>query len=270
MNCERMAEILPDYLQQNLKHEQDEQVEAHLEGCAKCREEVALWRNLALIPEEQPSPMLRSRFTAMLEAYQHGQSEESGADKQRAPWMDWMTGNWLRPAATFAVALALLAVGFLAGKQSGTLETRPPDLAAVQTELASMRQMLVLSMLQQQSASERLQGINWSTQDRQADPRMLSALLHALRFDSSVGVRLAALDALSRHSNQPLVRSGLVETLPKQRSPLVQVALIDLLVEQRDTSAVQQLQNIQQDPNVNPAVRQRAEWAIQKLNRGSL
>jgi anti-sigma factor RsiW len=270
MKCERMAELLPDYLQRNLNHEQDEQVEAHLEGCAKCREEVALWRDLALIPEEQPSPLLRSRFTAMLEAYQHGQSEESGAGEQRAAWMGWMLGSWLRPAATFAMALALLAVGFFTGRNSSTSETRSPDLTAVQAELANMRQMLVLSMLQQQSASERLQGINWSTQERQADPRVLSALLHALRFDSSVGVRLAALDALSRHSNQPQVRSGLVETLPKQRSPLVQVALIDLLVEQRDTSAVQQLQNIQQDTNANPAVRQRAEWAIQKLNRGSL
>ena len=103
MKCDRMAELLPDYLQEDLSHEQADQVEEHLELCAKCREEVALWRNLAMIPEEQPSPMLRARFTAMLDAYQHGQSEESGAGKHRAAWMDWMMGNWLRPAATSAV-----------------------------------------------------------------------------------------------------------------------------------------------------------------------
>jgi HEAT repeat protein len=83
-------------------------------------------------------------------------------------------------------------------------------------------------------------------------------------------VRLAALDALSRHGNQPQVRNGLVETLQTQESPLVQVALIDALVEMRDTAAVRQLQRVRQDPNSNPAVRQRAEWAIEKLNRGSL
>ena len=131
MKCDRMAELLPDYLQEDLSHEQADQVEEHLELCAKCREEVALWRNLAMIPEEQPSPMLRARFTAMLDAYQHGQSEESGG-KRRAAWMGWMLGGWLRPAATFAMALLLLAVGFFAGKNtSGTIETRPQDIAAI-------------------------------------------------------------------------------------------------------------------------------------------
>jgi anti-sigma factor RsiW len=266
MKCERMAELLPDYLQGNLNHEQDDQIEEHMELCAKCREEAALWRDLALIPNEQPSPQLRSRFTAMLDAYREGQSEESGAAKRHGAWAGWMLGGWLRPAATFALALVLLAVGFFAGRYAGPSNSLSPELVTVQTELADMRQLVVLSMMQQQSASERLRGIDWSTREQQADPRVLSALLHALRFDTSVGVRLAALDALSRHSNQPLVRSGILETLPTQQSPLVQVALIDALVEMRDTSAVRQLQRVQRDANSNPAVRQRAEWAIQKLN----
>jgi anti-sigma factor RsiW len=266
MKCERMAELLPDYLQENLSHEQADQVGEHLETCAKCREEVALWRDLALIPTEQPSPMLRARFTAMLEAYKHGQSEESGAAKPHAGWAGWILSGWLRPAATFAVAILLLAGGFFAGRYATESNSRSQDIASVQTELANMRQLLVLSMMQQQSASERMQGINWSTQEQRLDPQVLSALLHALRYDSNVGVRLAALDALSRHSKQPLVRSGLLETLPTQQSPMVQVALIDALVEMRDRTAVGQLQRVQQDANMNPAVRQRAQWAIQQLN----
>src|SRR5207253_8403487 len=68
-----------------------------------------------------------------------------------------------------------------------------------------MKQMVVLSMLQQQSAGARLEGVTWSTRDQQLDPKVLSALLHTLRHDPSVDVRLAALDALSRHSAQPHV-----------------------------------------------------------------
>lgn len=267
MNCERMAELLPDYLQGNLNPEQDGQIEAHLELCAQCREDVAVWRELAQLPDEQPSPQLRARFTAMLHAYQQGQSEKTSpaADRLAGPgW--WTVAGWLRPAAGFALALVLLAAGFFAGTFISTRNSHSQELSAVQSELTNMRQLVVLSMMQQQSASERLQGINWSTREQQADPRVLSALLHALRFDSSVGVRLAALDALTRHSNQPLVRSGILETLPTQQSPMVQVALIDALVEMRDRTAVGQLQRVQQNADVNPAVRQRAEWAIQKLN----
>jgi hypothetical protein len=43
------------------------------------------------------------------------------------------------------------------------------------------------------------------------------------------------------------------------------VALIDQLAEWRDPDAAQRLRNFQQTANLNPAVRQRAEWAISKL-----
>src|SRR5207244_1063751 len=82
----------------------------------------------------------------------------------------------------------------------------------------------------------------------------------ALRYDASVDVRLAALDALSRHGRQPQVHKAILDSL-QQQSPLVQVALIDLLLEWRDPDAAQRLQALQQAPNLNPTVRQRVEWA---------
>ena len=90
--------------------------------------------------------------------------------------------------------------------------------------------------------------------------------MHTLRYDGSVDVRLAALNALSRYGNQPTVRTGLREALQDRQSPLVQVALIDMLVEMRDSGAVQQLQKLRQDPGLNPTVRQRADWAMSRLN----
>src|SRR6266403_17352 len=97
------------------------------------------------------------------------------------------------------------------------------------------------------------------------NPREL-ALVHTLRYDQSVDVRLAARDALSRHAGQPLVKKTVVDTLQEQQSPLVQVALIDQLVEWRDAEAAPRLEKLRQTPNLNPTVRQRADWAISKLN----
>ena len=129
-----------------------------------------------------------------------------------------------------------------------------------------MRQLVVLSLLEQESAVERLQGVAYGAREKSLDPKIVSALAHTLRYDSSVDVRLAAVDALSGHRNQPQVRESLVEALDPQQPPLVQIALIDALVDSHDPSAVQQLRRLQEDPNINPEVRQRAAWAVQKLS----
>ncbi len=67
MKCEEIGELLPDYLQGSLKAEQDNLVEQHMEQCADCREEVAIWKKLSLLPVEKPSAESRERFEAMLQ-----------------------------------------------------------------------------------------------------------------------------------------------------------------------------------------------------------
>jgi hypothetical protein len=269
MKCEEIGELLPDYFEGSLKAEQDALVEQHIEQCADCREELAIWKKLSLLPVEQPSAGSRERFEAMLDAYQIGRNNKASAgferEKRASVW------NWLRsPVGAVAWSAALLVIGIFAGNYWGNKSTHlnsgQDEIAAMHTELTNMRQMVVLSMLQQQSASERLQGVSYSRREDQLDPQVMSALVHTLRYDGSVDVRLAALDALSRHGAQPQVHKGVVDALQEQQSPLVQVALIDLMLEWRDPDAAQRLRNFEQTPNLNPTVRQRADWALSRLN----
>jgi len=269
MKCEEIGELLPDYLQGSLKAEQDELVEKHIAECADCREDVVIWKKLSLLPVEQPSAESRARFEAMLQAYQTGRNDKASSrlerPKRAAVW------SWLRsPVGAVAWSAALLVIGVFAGNYLGNRTTHSngnqDEIAAVRIELANMKQMVVLSMLQQQSASERLQAVSYSRREDKLDPQVMSALVHTLRYDGSVDVRLAALDALSRHGAQPQVHKGVVDALQEQQSPLVQVALIDLMVEWRDPDAAQRLRNFVQTPNLNPTVKQRADWALSKLN----
>ena len=270
MKCEQMSELLPDYLQGRLSPEQGQNVETHLVQCADCSEEVVIWRKLSLLPVDQPGPESRARFEAMLQAYQAGRSNQPAGDsdgrKPASAW-NWNVFHWLRsPVGAMAWSAALLAIGVFGGLRLAGPKPPSPDLAAVQSELTSMKQLVVLSMLQQQSASARLEGVTWSTREQQLDPQVLSALVHTLRYDASVDVRLAALDALSRHGLQPQVHNGIMDSLQQEQSPLVQVALIDLMLEWRDRDAAHRLQELEQTPNLNPTVRQRVEWAKSKLN----
>jgi len=264
MKCEQIAELLPDYLQRALSPDQDKIVEQHLAACADCTEAVALWKKLAALPDEQPSPASRERFDAMLHAWQSGRAENLGTEKRPAlgSIIDWLRS----PVGAVAWSIALLVLGAYLGLQLGRAKSSSQDLAGMHSELASMRQLVALSMLQQESASQRLEGVSWTRREDRLDPQVLSALKHTLRYDPSVDVRLAALDALSRHAAQPQVRSSVFDALQEQQSPLVQVALIDQLVEWRDPQAAQHLEKLRQSPNLNPTVRQRADWAISKLN----
>ncbi|HEY2499061.1 MAG TPA: zf-HC2 domain-containing protein [Candidatus Angelobacter sp.] len=272
MNCEAIGELLPDYLQGRLSPDLTAEVEKHLADCASCAEEAALWKNLASLPQEQPSPALQTRFRAMLESYQEGRWEKTNlaAEKSKVPApMLWGLGNWRQvPAAGIAWACLFLVCGYFIGKHSERAAS--PDMTqkfeAMQSELAATRQMVALSMLQQQSASQRLEGVSWTTRLPEPDPKVTSALFHTLRFDNNVDVRLAALDALGRYAGRPEIRSELVDALQSQQSPMVQIGLIDLLVDLHDRGAVPQFKRFQQDPKIDPTVKKRVDWGIQQLN----
>lgn len=270
MKCQEIEELLPDFLAGRLNSEQAVAVQAHVAECKQCREEVELWNRLATLPQEQPGPALRSRFEAMLETYEQGRWEKAHLAAQRKQFLglDDLV-RWLRtPSLSAGWACVLLLAGFLGGRyidRDQSTADNAQKLVAVQEELHKTSQLVAISLLKQQSASERLDGVAWSTRVT-PDPQVLDALQSTLRYDSSVDVRLAALDALSRYGNRPEVSRGLVQALEGGQSPLVQVALIDALVNLHESNAVGQLKRLQQEPGTNPAVRQKADWGIKQLS----
>jgi HEAT repeat protein len=56
-----------------------------------------------------------------------------------------------------------------------------------------------------------------------------------------------------------------IQALHKQTAPIVQVALIDLLVDLKETEAAPELQRVVSDGSADVGVRQRAQWALEKL-----
>jgi hypothetical protein len=281
MNCQQIEALVPDFLQNALSPAQAADVEQHCQHCANCAQDIVMWKKLALLPDEKPSAESRDRFDAMLHAYSATAAETAAAARATANSLQqqptaakpaWNFLEWLRsPFGAVAWSAALLLIGLYAGTHIGNriAPEHGDEIASLHAEVTSMRQLVALSMMQQQSASERLQGVSWSTREAQLDPQVQSALLHTLRSDGSVDVRLAALDALSRHAAQPVVRKNVLDALQEQQSPLVQVALIDQLTEWRDPDAAQRLQKFEQTPNLNPAVKQRAAWALAKLQEST-
>ena len=67
----------------------------------------------------------------------------------------------------------MLVIGIVIG---GVITRQSSEVAQLRGEMYNMRQMVTLSLLQQQSASDRLRGVNWSYRVEQPDSEVLAAL----------------------------------------------------------------------------------------------
>jgi hypothetical protein len=271
MICSHAKELMAAYwLAQSTQNEidSDEQpaLRQHLETCAECNAEMAalgsLWERLADIPAPEPSQALNVRWQSTL---------ESLIPSNKPVSRTWSFANlWpSSPVWQAAVAVACLLIGLLAGTN---LPRRNKEIARLHEEIASTREMVALSLLQQQSATERLRGVDYTGRMHTMEPEVVSALTEAVAHDPSVNVRLAALDALSnialsKASGSPGVLQSLTQSLPRQDSPMVQAALIDYLVEARDRKALGALRQLAAQPDVNPAVLERTHFALQQLSQ---
>lgn len=128
-----------------------------------------------------------------------------------------------------------------------------------------MRQLVTLSLLQQNSATERLRGVNFSYRAEPNDVEVLSALLQTVNEDPSVNVRLAAVDALGNFRDSSVARRGLMNALPKQDSPMVQIAIIDALAAMRERGAAPTLRELLTGQGVDENVRKRADEALKSF-----
>lgn len=275
MNCERIREQLPECLAGHLDKSARELVIEHLEGCSACRAELAdlgtVWRGMEAMTPPEPNREMRARFLQTLEAYKAGMEQaapqpvrlvRNEAGKPRNKWFAWWPAQ---PGWQMALAAALLLGGVMFGRFEATPRQADPEIALLQNQIESLRQMISVSLLQQQSAGDRLRGVSFSEQVAQPDEQVEQALLHVVTHDPNVNVRLSAVDALQKYSKKPEVRRALVDAIPMQDSPLVQTALMDLLTQWNDRDALTALRNLTQDEHADPMVRQRATLAIQKL-----
>jgi hypothetical protein len=251
-----------------------------------------IWEELERLPDEIPGEEMRQRFAASLDRHLEptggrGLAGPLGGPRRllerlSAGLEGWLAG-WLprRPLAQAGLAAATLAVGLLigsvhgfglprggttpaigAGSANGASDsanvasgTSGGEIHALRDEVRSLSRLVTLSLLKQDSASERLRGVSFGREAGRGDDRVLQALLDTLRHDPDVNVRLATVDALAPALGQPTVRGQLVQEVGAQRSPMVQIALIDMLLARDRAGTQRQLLDLTASPALDATVR---------------
>ncbi len=268
MKCDDIKDRLAEYFTGEADAGARADVEAHLAICPACKQDAEMWARMGAWSEEQPSPALAARFHAMLNAYRAGveQTEKELPGRRKLGFARWLGAWWpYRPAWQFAIALACLVAGLFGGYEIARRGAQHDEVARLREEVQRTQQLVTVSLLQQQSASERLKGVTYAYRVDEADPQVLRALVHTVKYDDSVDVRLSAVDALRRYGSSQVVRQGVVEALKAPQSPLVSIALIELAVDLRLPQAIEPLRTLKDNRELNPLVRDRAAWALQRL-----
>jgi Putative zinc-finger/HEAT repeats len=265
MTCEESKRLFADYWSQSLPGAEEIELEAHLAGCGECRAEAdrleLLWRDLAGISTEEPGLGLRARFYEMLRGAGAGSAPAPSPTRSAARrW--WRAAPGSPALWRIAAGLALLGIGAAIGY---AVRSNGSEIGQLRGEVSTMRQLVALSLLQQQSASERLRGVSWAYRVEPSDSGVLAALLDAVNRDPNVNVRLAAVDALHAFASNSLAHQRVLESLENQTAPIVQVAIIDLLVDLKEGKAGPELRKLAENASIDNGVRQRAQWALERL-----
>lgn len=255
--------LMPDALRERLDETSRHQLETHLQACGVCAADMeelrSTWELLGQLPEPQPSRSLRTRTLEVARAYVQG--ERTGRHSNLLDAVDRLIASvWpRRPVWQAAIAAVILLAGWFAGSRSNN---DAGEVDRLRAEVSVMSRMLAVSMLQQQSASDRLKGVSMTSRLGRADDEVTGALLDALKFDPNVNVRLAALEALSTSASRPDVRAEMTAWLPRQNSPLVQLAMVDVLADHRDASIDEAFSKLLNGKNVNPTVVERVRMVV--------
>jgi hypothetical protein len=271
MECSRYKEQITSLLTGSLEAGKQLELQNHLLNCSGCRTEFEatqkVWNLMGEFPVPSPSSGMQTNFDRMLGDYKL----ELGSKKVSIKiFFDRIKDLWrVHPLLQFACSLLLLVLGVSFGyfshqnPQIKYLENKKID--SLSSQVLEMKQMIMLSLLENPSASERMRAVSYTDQISSVNKKVIDALITTLNEDANVNVRLVTLETLVKLSADPGVREGLVQSIAQQESPLVQSAIADAMVKLQEKTAVRSLQTLLHKKNLNGMVRIKIEETIHRL-----
>lgn len=173
--------------------------------------------------------------------------------------------SWPELAPRLAFASITLLLGFLGGYMLFPSPASNKEVAELKGEVLEMKEMMMLSLLEKESATERLKAVSLTNEMTIVSDKVTNALLQTLNNDENINVRLEALEALKPFARDSRIRSELVKSIAKQDSPLIQVALAELMVELQEKSSVKELQKIIKSERTPQEIKKRLEESIKTM-----
>ncbi len=283
MHCKEIQAVLIEYLDQSLDIGLSAVVKKHIDSCSACQREVQEVQELLVAmketPPEKPTKALRDNFNTLLQSelnmatmthlLEENETDPAGEAENRQKRRTTGGGKLLPfsgPVWKVAAAILLLVGGAWIGAVfQGKKDVRPDQIAALQKEVKEMKQVLLFSLIDDESASQRIKAVSYAEEMSNPDQPVVEALMNTLNNDKNANVRLAALYSLARWADNRTVRDSLVLSLGKQTEPIVQIVLINLLAEKRETRAIAPMKAILSNEKALKEVKEAAQKGLRVL-----
>nr|WP_298994500.1 HEAT repeat domain-containing protein [uncultured Allomuricauda sp.] len=262
MNKETFEIKAMDYLAGEMKQADREMFDKLLEEnpeYKKAYEELeAFWSSMQSMDAPEPLNGMDDVFFNMLDK-ELAKSEKKVSKKVFDGWR-----GWFRPQLALGTFLLVLGLGlgyFLAPNEE--IPSSKNTVAEKETE--EVRQKLVLTLLEQPSANQRLQGVGEANKIENVDEIVIRALLKTLNSDANVNVRLAAVESLTNYVDNPLVRQGLIQAIPNQESPIMQITLANLMVALQEKASIEPFKQLLKKQELDTTVKRKIKNSIESI-----
>lgn len=263
MERKHITELLPEYLDGLLEEAQRQEVERHLHSCGACAKEL---EELKIVfgafkkeGEATPPESLAINFYALLEKERE---LAQGLSPSRGKGRNW--NGWAVMGLRAAAGIALLIGAFFLGKYREAQEHHQ-EMAFLRAETLEVRQTAMLSLMENRSASKRIQGVNYITQLDHLDKAIINALTDRMLYDENTNVRLTAVEALGKFTASKKVKAAFITALKTERDPTVQIAIIHTLVRIQEKKALAPMRELLEQEDTQPFVKEQIESLIPSI-----
>lgn len=258
---DHIEDLIPDYLDGELLGTAKADVEAHLKSCQQCTKELEAYKKLldavAQDTLEMPTKNVREGFEKMLKNEQDNQVRVVNIGTQT-------NKRWWQNIPRVAASIALLIASYFVGKYSEQGQAQS-QIVSLQNEAMEYKEVALISLLENESASKRMQGVQLVQDFEKPDEQIVGAIGQKMLNDENTNVRLSALEALSSFSYSEQVKDLFVKALETEKNPSVQVAIIEVLVELQEKKAIAPMKKLLEEEETQPFIKDQINSAIPKI-----
>ena len=264
MEKKHIVELLPEYLDGLLNETQKNIVEAHLEDCKSCSHELNELKKLFIAFEDEkefaPSDKVRADFFEQIELEKQISSKVVSLDSKSIQSKNSWTSNFMKIAAS----VLLLVGAFLLGSQQSK-ENSEEEIAQLTQEKFEIKQTAMISLMENKSASRRIQGVNYIQEFNEPDEAIVNALADRMLYDENVNVRAAAVEVLANFTHSDNVKNTFIDALKIEKDPGIQIAIIQTLGQMQEKKAASPMQQLLDSEETQPFVKEQIESVLSNI-----
>jgi len=190
MNCKEVKHLIIDYQDNSLDHLNKVIVEEHLKSCTSCmkihKEFKQIIDTINQVQEELPDNDLQLSFNDML-------AKEKLAQKTSKSIMLKPKYKVLKSILQVAASILLMMSCYLLGSYNG-YTSKAKEITILKQEKTEMQTIATLSLIENESASKRLQAVSYAKDFTKPDNNILSVLITKMNYDKHTNVRLADIE----------------------------------------------------------------------------